>query len=47
VIRALGYEVGGAGKESVSEEERKEILAQVAGGEISAEDAIELLRNES
>jgi hypothetical protein len=47
VIRALGYEVGGAGKEPVSEQERKEILAQVANGEISAEDAIELLRKEN
>jgi hypothetical protein len=45
VIRALGYEVGEAGKEPVSEEERKEILAQVSGGDISAEEAIELLRS--
>jgi hypothetical protein len=45
VIRALGYKVGEAGKEPVSEEERKEILAQVSGGDISAEEAIELLRN--
>ena len=44
VIRALGYEVGDSAKEPVSEEERKEILAQVAGGDISAEAAIELLR---
>ena len=45
VIRALGYKVGEDGKEPVSEEERKEILAQVSGGDISAEEAIELLRN--
>jgi hypothetical protein len=45
VIRALGYEVGEAGKEPVSEEDRKEILAQVSSGDISAEEAIELLRN--
>ncbi|MGB3713552.1 MAG: DUF2089 domain-containing protein [Candidatus Promineifilaceae bacterium] len=45
VIRALGYEVGEAGKEPISEEERKEILAQVSSGDISAEEAIELLRN--
>jgi hypothetical protein len=44
VIRALGYEVGESGKEPITEEERKEILAQVASGDISAEDAIELLR---
>ena len=45
LIRALGYEVGEAGKEPISEEERKEILAQVSSGELSAEEAIELLRN--
>ncbi|HET6445331.1 MAG TPA: DUF2089 domain-containing protein [candidate division Zixibacteria bacterium] len=45
VIRALGYEVGEAGKEPISEEERKELLSQVASGEISAEEAIELLRS--
>ena len=45
VIRALGYEVGEAGKEPVSEEDRKEILAQLSSGDISAEEAIELLRN--
>ncbi len=45
VIRALGYEVGDSGKRLVSEEERKEILAQVAAGDISAEEAIELLQN--
>lgn len=45
VIRALGYEVGDAGKEPISEEERKKLLSQVAGGDISAEEAIELLRN--
>jgi hypothetical protein len=44
VIRALGFEVGEAGKEPISEEERKEILAQVSSGELSAESAIELLR---
>jgi hypothetical protein len=45
VIRALGYEVGEAGKEPISEEERTELLSQVASGEISAEEAIELLRS--
>ena len=44
VIRALGFEVGDGGREPISEEERREILAQVANGEISAEDAIELLQ---
>ena len=44
VIRALGYEVGETEKESLSEEERRAILAQVAEGELSAEAAVELLR---
>jgi hypothetical protein len=44
VIRTLGYEVGESGKDSVSEEERRSILAEVAAGKISAEEAVEILR---
>lgn len=44
VIRALGYEVGETQKEPVSDEERRSILADVANGAISAEEAVELLR---
>jgi len=44
VIRALGYEVGETQKEPVSDEERRSILADVASGSISAEEAVELLR---
>jgi hypothetical protein len=43
VIRALGYEVDDQ-EEKVSPEERKTILEQLAGGEISSEQAIELLK---
>ncbi|HSM55660.1 MAG TPA: DUF2089 domain-containing protein [Candidatus Sulfomarinibacteraceae bacterium] len=44
VIRALGYEVGDTGKESLSEEERRSVLSDVAEGKISAEEAVDLLR---
>lgn len=43
VIRALGYEVGESEK-GVSEETRQRILADVAAGKVSADEAIELLR---
>ncbi len=44
VIRSLGYEVGGSDGEGVSEEFRREILAQLSEGTISSKDALELLR---
>ena len=45
VIRALGYEVGESSSDVVmDEEERREILRQIAAGEMSAEEGIELLR---
>jgi len=44
VIRALGFDVGDDQKGPISEEERREILAQLAAGEITAEEAVELLR---
>ena len=45
VIRALGYEVGETPKEPVSDQERRSVLADVASGAISAEEAVELLRS--
>lgn len=44
LIRALGYEVGE--EESLSEEERKAILQQLAQGDISSEEAVARLRGE-
>ena len=44
VIRALGYQVR-EDQSSVSPEERKAILERLATGEISSEDAVELLKN--
>jgi hypothetical protein len=43
-IRALGYEVDEE-VETISPEERKSILAQLAAGEISSEQAVELLKS--
>ena len=45
VIRALGYEVEEAAPK-VSAEERSAILAQLAAGEISSEEAITLLQGD-
>ena len=44
VIETLGYAVGDNEPAGLTETERKEILAQVSAGEISAEKAAELLR---
>lgn len=44
VITALGYEVGPPEPAGVPEEMRQSILGKVANGEISAEEAIRLLR---
>ncbi|MCL7451598.1 MAG: DUF2089 domain-containing protein [Anaerolineae bacterium] len=43
VIRSLGYEVD-EGDDSVSPEQRKQILQQLASGDISSEQAVELLK---
>ena len=43
VIQALGYEVR-EGPATISAEKRKAILEQLASGEITSEDAIELLK---
>lgn len=42
VIRALGYEV--PGEAAVSTERRRSILEQIQAGEITAEEAVELLK---
>ena len=44
VITALGYEVGPPEPTGVPEEMRQSILAKVANGDISADEAIKLLR---
>ena len=50
IIRAMGYEPGAEPKEettAVAPEKRKAILDAVAGGQISAEDAVRQLQGES
>lgn len=49
VIRALGYEVGDtpAVAHSVSEDERRDILKELQNGNLSAEEALQMLRGES
>lgn len=44
VILALGYDVGQPPRKPVSDEVRKELLRQVAAGELSAEEAIAMLQ---
>ena len=44
VIRAMGYEVGSSSDKGISEETRSEILAELNAGNISAEEALELLQ---
>lgn len=44
VIRALGYEVDSDRSSGVSDETRREILAEVSAGKLTAEEAIQLLR---
>ena len=46
VIRALGYEVGESSEKGISPEERQDILARIARGELSADEGIDLLRGE-
>ena len=43
VIKAMGYEVGELEPE-VSEETRREVLAELSDGKLSAEEALEILR---
>ncbi len=44
VINAMGYEVGEAENKPVSEGTRREILAELNSGNLSAEEALQLLR---
>ncbi len=44
VIRALGYEPGGEEPSGISEERRQAILAELESGHISAEQAMQKLR---
>lgn len=46
VIQAMGYEVGGEELKSVSAERRRQVLAELDAGEISAEEALAELRGE-
>lgn len=45
VIRAMGYEVGPPEQE-ITEETRREVLADLSSGKLSAEEALEILRGE-
>lgn len=44
VIEAMGFEVGAPDDRTLSEERRREVLAELNAGTISAEEALELLR---
>ena len=44
VIRALGYEVGEGESKGISDEARRLVLEQLSSGEISADEAVQLLR---
>ncbi len=46
VIEAMGYEVGDSGKETLSQEKRRQILNDVNKGNLSAQEAMQLLRGE-
>lgn len=47
IIRTMGYEVGNGDDKGVSEETRLEVLTELNEGNISAEEALDLLRGES
>jgi hypothetical protein len=47
VIRTMGYEVGSSEENGVSEETRIEVLTELNKGNISAEEALDLLRSDS
>jgi hypothetical protein len=46
VIEAMGYEVGDGGKTAVSPDTRREILAEVYAGKLTAEEAAQMLRGD-
>ncbi len=45
VIKAMGYEVSQSAGKGISDEERREILAELNAGKITAEEALEQLRS--
>ncbi len=45
VIEAMGYEVGTPEPVPVSEETRREVLAELSAGTLSADEALEMLRS--
>lgn len=47
IIRALGYEPGKEEAQSLPEEERRRVLAQLDAGQISFEQAMQLLQGET
>lgn len=46
VIRGMGYEVETQEDQAVTEEVRKQVLSDLGAGQISAEEALSLLRGE-
>lgn len=44
VIQAMGYEVGSPDERGVSDETRREVLAELNAGNLTAEEALQLLR---
>ena len=47
VIEAMGYEVGEPERTPMSEGTRREILAEVSAGTLSADEALQILRGGS
>jgi hypothetical protein len=47
VIEAMGYEVGAPEPEAISDETRREVLAEISTGKLSAEEALQILRGRS
>lgn len=46
VIEAMGYEVGEAARTAVSADTRREILAELNAGKLTAEEALQILRGD-
>lgn len=44
VIEAMGFEIGETPEPVVSEETRRQVLAELSSGKLSAEEALEILR---
>ncbi len=47
VIRALGYEVGDSSPKGISEEARRQVLADLQSGELTADEALQMLRGDA